>query len=112
MENLTARYEGNTVVLGSLEDGKSVNAWFTVGSLGPLTVEFEQKSSPFISYQIADYDPAQNHSDGLKLCLTIQPKLIQRSVEDDETRTPLQVLLDRVGAWIRADLGVSEPRPN
>jgi hypothetical protein len=104
IDDLVVSYAQTQVRVGKVGAGESTHVWFTAGKPGPLKLDFRQKGNPVSGFQVPDFDPIENRSAGLKLVLVVKTNLVQRSMEDDETMTPLESLVERVKDWIVADL--------
>jgi len=104
IEDLVLSYGGTTVRLGHVGVGRSSQAWFTAGNLGPLKLQFKQKGSPLTGFEVADYDPASNLRDGLKLVLTIKQDQVERAVDDDDSVKARETLIERVKVWLLPEL--------
>jgi hypothetical protein len=104
IENLIVSYAETQVRVGKIGAGESAHVWFTAGQPGTLKLDFRQKGNPLNGFQVPDFDPMQNRLDGVKLVLVVKSNLVQRSVDDAETLTPLQSLLERAKEWINSDL--------
>ncbi len=104
LEDLVLSYAGTKVRLGRVGAGRSVQAWFTTGKLGPLNLEFKQKGNPLTGFQVADYDPASNIRDSLKLVLCVKKDQVERSVDDDDTVKARETLIERVKDWLAPEL--------
>ncbi len=89
---------------GALGAGQSVQAWFTTGKLGPLDLEFKQRGNPLTGFQVADYDPASNIRDGLKLVLCVKKNQVERSVDDDDTVKARETWIERAKDWLVPEL--------
>jgi hypothetical protein len=104
IEELVLSYAGTKVRLGHVAAGESSRAWFTAGNLGPLQLEFKQKGSPLTGFQVADYDPASNIRDGLKLVLFVRNDMVERAVDDDDTVKARETLMERWWNWFLPEL--------
>jgi hypothetical protein len=104
IEDLVLTYSGTKVRVGQLAAGHSTSAYFTADKLGPLKLEFRQKGNPLSGFQVADYDPASNLRDGLKLVLYIKNDRIERAVDDDDTAKARENLIERVKDWLLPEL--------
>jgi hypothetical protein len=104
IEDLVVSYSGTKVNLGHLPPGQSRQAYFTVSKLGRLTLEFKQRGSPLTGFEVADYDPAVNVQDGLKLVLFIKKDQVERAVDDDDTAKARESLIERVKTWFFPEL--------
>jgi len=104
IEDLVLSYAGTKVRVGRVGAGQSSQAWFTAGKLGPLNLEFKQKGNPLTGFQVADYDPASNIRDGLKLVLFVKKDQVERSVDDDDTVKARETLIERVKDWLAPEL--------
>jgi hypothetical protein len=104
IEDLVLSYAGTKVVVGRVAVGQSSHAWFTGDKLGPLDLDFKQKGNPMTGFQIADFDPASNIRDGLKMVLFVKNDQIQRSVDDDDTVKARENLIERVKLWLLPEL--------
>jgi hypothetical protein len=104
LEDLVLSYSGTRVNLGYVPAGESRQAYFTAGKLGPLKLEFKQKGSPLAGFEVADYDPANNLRDGLKLVLFIKKDQVERAVDDDDTAKARENLIERVKIWFFPEL--------
>ena len=97
MNDLVLSYAGTKVNVGELGAAQSTHAWFTAGEKGTLSLEFNQKGNPMKGFQVADYDPAENLANDLKLVLVVKDNRVERAVEDDPTpTTPLKSLMNSV----------------
>jgi hypothetical protein len=56
-------------------------------------------------FQIPDFDPIDNISNGFKLVLVLKKDQVERFMDDDPTRTPLKTLMDNVKAWFESEVG-------
>jgi len=108
IEDLVLSYSGTKVRLGRLAAGQSSHAWFTAGKVGPLDLEFQQTGNPMTGFQVADFDPASNIGDGLKLVLFIKKDKVERAVDDDDTVKARESLIQRVKDWLLPEL--KQPR--
>ncbi len=104
IEDLVLSYAGTKVRVGRVGAGQSSQAWFTAGKLGPLNLEFKQKGNPLTGFQVADYDPASNIRDGLKLVLLVKKDQVERSVDDDDTAKARESFIKRVTDWLLPEL--------
>jgi hypothetical protein len=104
IEDLVLNYFDTKVRIGHLGAGQSTQAYFTARKLGPLTLEFKQQGNPLSGFQVADYDPASNLRDGLKLVLTIKKDQVERAVDDDDTVKARENLIDRLKYWLLPEL--------
>ncbi len=104
IEDLVLTYAGTKVRVSYLAAGGSTQAWFTAGKLGQLTLEFKQKGNPLTGFQVADYDPASNLREGLKLVLYIKNDRVERTVDDDDTAKARESLIERVKNWLLPEL--------
>jgi hypothetical protein len=104
IDDLVVSYAQTQVRAGKVGAGESAHVWFTAGKPGALRIDFRQKGNPLSGFQVPDFDPIENRSAGLKLVLVVKTNLVQRSMEDDEAMTPLESLVERLKAWIMADL--------
>jgi hypothetical protein len=104
MEDLIASYGGTRVAVKRLKPGESVNVWFTARERGVLSLDYQQKGNPLTGFNVPDFDPLQNRRDGFKLSLVVRNNLVERSVEDDETTTPLQIFGERIKGWVSSEL--------
>ncbi len=104
LEDLVLSYAGTKVRLGHVGTGRSIQAWFTAGILGPLKLEFKQKGNPLTGFQVADYDPGSNIRDGLKLVLCVKKDQVERSVDDDDTTKARETLIERLKDWLAPEL--------
>jgi hypothetical protein len=104
MEDLIASYDGTDVAVKRLGQGESINIWFTAGARGMLILDYQQKGNPVNGFTVPDFDPMQNRRDGFKLSLVVKDNYVERTVEDDETTSALQVLGERVKGWISSEI--------
>ncbi|HKI16870.1 MAG TPA: hypothetical protein VKA15_03280 [Isosphaeraceae bacterium] len=107
IEDLVLSYSGTKVRLGRVGAGQSIQAWFTAAKLGRLDLEFKQKGNPLSGFVVADYDPASNLRDGLKLVLCVKNDRVERSVDDDDLVKARETLIERVKNWLVPELKVS-----
>jgi hypothetical protein len=107
IEDLVVSYENTKVRVGRLAAGESTHVYFTAAKLGPLDLSFKQEGNPMAGFRIADYDPASNLRDGLKLVLEVKNNFVQRSVDDDETTKAHDALLERLKGWLAPDVKAS-----
>jgi hypothetical protein len=108
LDDLVVIYGSTKLTLGRLEPGASANAWFSAGKKGTLQLDFKQKGNPLKGFSIDDFDPADNKRNGLKLVLGITNNRVERSMDDDDTKSEMGSLIDRVKVWIEED--VAAPR--
>jgi hypothetical protein len=104
IEDLVLSYSGTKVRVGHVAAGQSSQAWFTAGNLGPLKLEFLQKGNPLTGFQVADYDPASNIRDGVKLVLFVKKDQVERSVDDDDSVKARETVIERVKDWLAPEL--------
>jgi hypothetical protein len=104
IEDLVLSYSGTRVRAGRVGAGQSSHVWFTAGKLGALNLQFKQKGNPLTGFQVADYDPASNIQDGLKLVLVVKKDLVERSVDDDDGVKARETLIERVKDWLLPEL--------
>jgi hypothetical protein len=106
MDDLVVNYGGTKVRVGRVATGQSANVWFTVGSKGMLTLEFNQKGNPMNGFQLEEFDPAENLANGFKVVLVVKNNRVERFMEDDDrpTTTPLQSLLESVSGLFDSEL--------
>jgi hypothetical protein len=104
IEDLVLSYAETKVRLGRVGAGQSSQAYFTAGKLGLLNLEFKQKGNPLTGFQVADYDPAANIRDGLKLVLFVKKDQVERSVDDDDTAIARQTWIENVRDWLLPEL--------
>lgn len=102
MEDLVVAYGDTRMPVGTFAQGQSVTLSMTAGPLGPLRLEFHQKSNAIRSLEIPDYDPAQNVQDGYKQVLVIGNNQIQRYAEDDDTANARQSLGQTIKEWLKS----------
>jgi hypothetical protein len=103
IEDLVVVYRDTRMPAGRLSQGESVQVWLTAGPPGPLKLEYRQKGNAIQGFQLADYEPEQNISDGYKLVLAIGTNQVQRSMEPDETRRDDEPFGTRILRWLQAD---------
>ena len=108
MDELIASYGGTDVAVKRLGKGESINIWFTAGERGVLSLDYQQSGNPLNGFTVPDFDPLQNSRDGLKLSLIVKNTVIEKSVEDDETTTAAQTVVERIKTWVSSQL---EPTP-
>jgi hypothetical protein len=104
MEDLVVSYGDIRLPLGTLLKGQSVHARMTAGPLGPLKLEFRQKSNALQGFEIPDYDPALNIQDGYKQVIVVMTNQIQRFAEEDDTQGPRKSLWETLWEWFQSDL--------
>ena len=105
LEDLVVVYRETKIRLGRLGSGETTNAWFSAAEKGPVTLEFNQDGNPLKGFQIPDFDPVDNISNGFKLVLVLKKDQVERFMDDDPTRTPLKTLMDNVKAWFESEIG-------
>jgi hypothetical protein len=103
MEDLILSYGETKVRVGGLGVGGSTNVWFTVAGKDTLSLEFNQKGNPMKGFQVQDFDPADNLANGLKLVLTVKNDRIERSMDDDQSMTPLKSLVESITGLFEPD---------
>jgi hypothetical protein len=103
MEDLILSYGETKVRVGGLEVGGSTNVWFTVAGKDTLSLEFNQKGNPMKGFQVQDFDPADNLANGLKLVLIVKNDRIERSMDDDQSMTPLKSLVESITGLFEPD---------
>ena len=103
--DLVVVYGATKVRLGRLGSGETTSAWFSAAEKGPVTLEFNQDGNPMKGFQIPDFDPIDNISNGFKLVLVLKKDRVERFMDDDPTRTPLKTLMDNVKAWFESEIG-------
>jgi hypothetical protein len=108
MDDLIASYGGTDVAVKRLGKGESINIWFTAGERGVLSLDYQQSGNPLNGFTVPDFDPLQNSRDGFKLSLTVRNTVIEKSVEDDETTTASQTIVERIKTWVSSQL---QPTP-
>jgi hypothetical protein len=106
MDDLAVSYGNTKVALGRLAVNQSTNVWFTAAGKGTLTLEFNQKGNAMKGFQVQDFDPRENLRNGSKLVLVVKNNRVERFMDEDESRTPLQNLLESVREWFMSDLGL------
>lgn len=99
MDDLVVSYGESKVRAGRLKAGQSTTVWFTAAGKGTLGLEFNQKGNPMKGFQVQDFDPQENLSEGLKMVLVVKENRVERFMEDDESTTPLKSLTDSVRGW-------------
>jgi hypothetical protein len=104
MEDLVVSYGDTRLPLGRVLKGHSVLVWLTAGPMGPLRLDYRQKSNAIQGFQIPDFDPAQLIEDGNKQVLVVGSNLIQRSVDDDETRKDKEPWGHAIWNWLQSEL--------
>ena len=103
MEDLILSYGETKVRVGGLGVGGSTNVWFTVAGKDTLSLEFNQKGNPMKGFQVQDFDPADNLANGLKLVLIVKNDRIERSMDDDQSTTPLKSLVESITGMFEPD---------
>jgi hypothetical protein len=104
MEDVVVFYHDTQLSVGRILKGQSAQVWLTAGPVGPLRLEYRQKSSAMQGFQIADFDPAQNAKDGFKQVLVIGNNQIQRFVEDDDTRKDERSVGEKIIDWFKSEM--------
>jgi hypothetical protein len=103
MDDLILSYGETKVRVGELGPGRSTNVWFTVAGKDTLSLEFNQKGNPMRGFQVQDFDPADNLANGLKLVLVVKNDRIDRSMDDDQSTTPLKSLVESITELFEPD---------
>ncbi len=103
MDDLVLSYGETKVSVGRLGAGQSTNVWFTAGGKDTLSLEFNQKGNPMKGFQVREFDPAENLANGLKLVLVVKNDRVERSMEDDQSTTPLKSLMESVSGFFELD---------
>ena len=103
MEDLILSYGETKVRVGGLGVGGSTNVWFTVAGKDTLSLEFNQKGNPMKGFQVQDFDPADNLANGLKLVLIVKNDRIERSMDDDQSTSPLKSLAESITGLFEPD---------
>jgi hypothetical protein len=104
MDDLVVSYGDTKVKVGRLKAGQSTTVWLTTAGKGTLSLEFNQPGNPMKGFQVQEFDPDENLSNRMKLSLIVRNNLVERSMEDDESTTPLQSLKDSVRGWFEYDM--------
>jgi len=104
MEDLVVFYADTRLPAGSVLKGHSVHLWLTAGPVGPLRLEYRQKGNAIQGFQIADFDPAQLIEDGNKQVLLVGSNLIQRSVDEDQTRKDKESWGQAIWNWFQSEV--------
>jgi hypothetical protein len=104
MDDLVVSYGESEVSVGRLKAGQSTTVWLTTAGKGTLSLEFNQLGNPMKGFQVQDFDPDENLSNRMKLSLIVKNNLVERSMEDDDSTTPLQSLKDSVRSWFEYDV--------
>lgn len=108
MDDLIVSYGGTDVAVKRLGQSESINVWFTAGERGVLSLDYQQSGNPLNGFTVPDFDPLQNSRDGFKLSLVVRNTVIEKSVEDEETTTAAQTIIERIKTWVSSQL---EPTP-
>ena len=104
MEDLVVSYADTRMAVGTLLKGQSVHLSLTAGPLGPLRLEYRQKSNALQGLEIPDYDPAQNIRDGFKQVIVVGINQLQRYAEEDDTQKDRKTLGETIMEWFQSDL--------
>jgi len=104
MEGLVVYYADTRMPVGTLLKGQSVYLRITAGPLGPLRLEYRQKSNALQGLQIPDYDPAQNLKDGFKQVLVVGTNQLQRYAEEDDSLKDRKSLGEAIMQWFQSQL--------
>ena len=103
MDDLILSYGETKVRVGGLGAGRSTNVWFTAAGKGTLSLEFNQKGNPMKGFQVQDFDPAENLTNGFKLVLVVKNNRVERFMDDDQSTTPLKSLMESVSGLFEPD---------
>jgi hypothetical protein len=104
MEDLVVSYADTRMPVGTLLKGQSVHLFLTAGPMGPLRLDFRQKSNALQGLEVPDYDPAQNLQDGYKQVLVVGVNQLQRYAEEDDTHKDQKSLGQTIMEWFRSEL--------
>jgi hypothetical protein len=108
MEELVVSYADTRMPVGTLLKGQSVHLSITAGPVGPLRLDYRQKSNALQGLEIPDYDPAQNIKDGFKQVIVVGINQVQRYAEEDDTLKDRKSLGEAIIEWFRSDLELAK----
>lgn len=106
MEDLVVVYNETRMPVGDLLKGQSAHVRLTAGPVGPLRLEFRQKSNALQGLEIPDFEPDQLLEIGYMQVLVVGVNQVTRYAEEDETRTDGGTLGQSLLKWFRSELGL------
>jgi len=108
IDDLVVSYGGTKITVGRVPAGQSTHVWFTPIGKATLVLAFNQKGNALKGFHYEDFDPAEMARTGFKLVLVVEDKQVQRFMDEDQSRKPLNNLAETVKEWFLSD--VEPPR--
>jgi hypothetical protein len=106
MVDLVVVYGETKVRLGRLGAGETTSAWFSAAGKGSISLEFNQHGNPMKGFQVTDFDPIDNITNGFKLVLIVKNDQVERFMDDDPTRTPFKALMENIKSWFVSEVSI------
>jgi hypothetical protein len=99
IDDLVASCGSTRIRIGRLVPGASTNVWFSAAKPEKLVLDFKQPGNPLKGFVVDEFNPAQNRRDGLKVVLDVQNDRVERYADEDDAKSELGSLVDRIKAW-------------